>query len=151
MGKITDSINKQIHEAMKAHEEIKLSTLRLLTSALSYEKIAAQRELTDEEEIAVVRREAKKRNDAIEVYEKVGSPERAEAERKELSVLKAYLPQEMSEEELEKIVAEVVADLKPTGMADMGKVIGVVVGKTAGRADGKKVSELVKKAILGTS
>ena len=83
---IADSIGKQIQEAMKAHDEIRLSTLRMLLSALNYEKIAKQHELSSDEEITVVQREAKKRKDAIDAYEKVCAMDRAEKEKIELPV-----------------------------------------------------------------
>lgn len=126
---ITDTINSQIHEAMKSGDKIRLSTLRLLASALSYEKISKQAELTPEEEIAVVRQEAKKRNDAIEVYEKVGSKDRVEIETEELAILKELLPPDISDEELDKIVSETITTLGAKTMSDMGRTIGEVVKK----------------------
>src|SRR3990167_10613923 len=103
---ISDTITQKIAEAMKKRDEIRLSTLRLLSSALNYEKIAKQHDLSGEEELAVVRREAKKRKDAIEAYEKAGATERAEKEKKELVILEEYLPAQMSEEEREQIIQE---------------------------------------------
>lgn len=88
---ITDTISQKIGEALKAHDEIRLSTLRLLSSSLNYEFIALQHKLSEEEELVVVRREAKKRKEAIEIYEKVGEKNRAEKEKKELSILQEYL------------------------------------------------------------
>ncbi len=141
---IAETITQKIAEAMKAKDEIRLSTLRLLSSALNYEKIAKQHDLTQEEELAVVRREAKKRKDAIEAYTKAGAKDRAEKEGEELAILEEYLPAQMSDEELQRIVQEVVEELKPQGMQDMGKVMGVAMAKVQGRADGTKVSEIVK-------
>ena len=132
---------------MKAKDEILLSTMRLLLSALNYEKIAKQHDLSEEEELAVVRREAKKRKDAIEAYTKAGATERAEKEKKELVILQEYLPAQMGDEELEQIIQESISQLQPQGMQDMGKVIGAVLGKTKGLADGAKVSELVKQKL----
>ncbi|MBI2066050.1 GatB/YqeY domain-containing protein [Candidatus Woesebacteria bacterium] len=88
---IADTINLSIAKALKAKDEIKLSTLRLLSSALNYEFIAKQHVLTEEEELSVVRREAKKRKEAIEAYEKAGASDRAEKEKKEMAVLEEYL------------------------------------------------------------
>ena len=93
---IADTITQKIGEALKAHDEIRLSTLRLLSSALNYEFIAKQHKLSEDEEIVVVRKEAKKRKEAIEVYEKAGYPDRAEKEAEELSILQEYLPPEIS-------------------------------------------------------
>lgn len=141
---ITDNIKKQIIEAMKAKDEIRLSTLKLLSSALHNAEIDKRGDLTEEEELEVVRREAKKRKDAIEAYEKAGATERAEREKEELVILQKYLPQELSDEEIGKIVDEAISATGAENIKDMGKVIGFVMGKAKGKADGKKVSELVR-------
>jgi len=141
---ITDSINQKIAEALKAHDEIRLSTLRLLSSAFNYEFIAKQHKLSEEEELAVVRKEAKKRKEAIEAYQKAGAQDRAEREQKELEILEEYLPAGLSDAEVEKIVAEAIAETGATSMADMGKVMGAAVGKAGGRAEGGKISEIVR-------
>lgn len=141
---ITDTITKQIGEAMKAGDKIRLSTLQLLSSALNYEFIAKQHKLSAEEELVVIRREAKMRKDAIEAYEKAGAKERADKEKQELAILEEYLPAQMSDEELTKIVDEAIAQTGAKGMADMGKAIGAVMAKAAGRVEGGRVSALVK-------
>ncbi len=144
---IADTINQKIQGAMKAHDEIRLSTLRLLSSAFNYEFIAKQHRLSEEEELEVVRHEAKKRKEAIEAYEKAGATDRAEKEKKELIILQEFLPPEMSDEELTKLVDEAISETKATTMADMGKVIGAVMAKAKGNADGKKVSDLVRSKL----
>jgi len=106
---IADSINQKIGEALKAGDEIRLSTLRLLSSAFNYEFIAKQHKLSEEEELAVVRREAKKRKEAIEAYQKAGAQDRADKEQKELEILQEYLPAGLSDAEIEKIVEEAIA------------------------------------------
>ncbi len=131
---------------MKAHDEVRVSTLRLLLSAFNYEQIEKQHNLTEEEELAVVRREAKKRREAAEMYKNAGAAERAAKEESELRVLQEYLPPELGDGELEKLVEEAVARIKPAGMGDMGKVIGFVKGK-APNADGGKVAQLVKEKL----
>jgi len=136
-----------IAEAMKARDEIRLSTLKMLSSALNYEKIAKQHDLNDEEEMVVVRREAKKRTDAIEVYNKAEAVDRAEKEAKELEVLKTFLPPDISDEDLAKIVEESITQIGAVAISDMGKVMGVVMSKTNGAADGKKVADLVKSKL----
>lgn len=141
---IADSITKQIGQAMKAHDEIRLSTLRLLSSALNYEFIAKQHELNEEEELTDVKHEAKKRKDAIEAYEKAGAQDRADKEKQELKILEEFLPAQMSDEELGEIVAEAVTQTGAKTPADIGKVMGVAMKKVAGRADGGRVSALVK-------
>lgn len=154
---ITPSINKKIGEAMKAHDEILLSTLRLLSSAFNYEKIAKQHELSEEEELAVVRREAKKRKDAIEAYQQaqgksiLSSPEelvkKIEKERKELEILEEFLPEQLADEVLEKMVKEAIAKTNAASLSDMGKVIGMVMKEAKGLAEGGKVAQLVKECL----
>ena len=144
---IVQSINQKIQEAMKARDDIRVSTLRLLSSAFNYDRIAKQHELTEEEEWAVVRREAKKRIEAIEAYEKAKVQEKADREKKELTILEEFLPQQMGDEELTKVVDEAISLVGASSIADMGKVMGEVMGKTAGRADGGRVSQLVKKRL----
>ena len=140
---IAQTLQQKIGESMKAHNEIRTSTLRLLLSALNYEKIDKQHDLTDEEESVVIRREAKKRKEAIEMYTKANAPDRAAKEAEELKILQEYLPPEMGEEELMKIIDEAFAQIKPAGLGDMGKVIGLVKSKAPG-ADGGKIAEIVK-------
>jgi len=144
---IADTITKQIGQALKAKDEIRLSTLRLLSSALNYEFIAKQHKLSEEEELVVVKKEAKKRKEAIEAYEKAGAQERADKEKKELEILSVWLPAQMPNEEVESIVADAISQTGATSIADMGKVMGTAMAKIAGRADGTKVSEMVKQKL----
>ncbi|KKR30788.1 hypothetical protein A2715_02135 [Candidatus Woesebacteria bacterium RIFCSPHIGHO2_01_FULL_39_32] len=156
---IADNINQKITEALKSRDEIRLSTLRMLSSALNYEKIAKQHDLSKEEELVVVKREAKKRTDAIESLlqargrltssNETRMEDRLEQEEKELEILKKYLPEELSDEELQNFVDEAIKETGANEMKDMGKVIGTVMQKSKGRADGKRVAEKVKEA-LGT-
>lgn len=141
---IAQTIIKQIGDALKAKDEVRLSTLRMLASALNYAKIALQHDLSDDEEIVVVRKEAKKRKDAIEAYEKAGALDRADKEKQELAILKDYMPPEISETELKELVKKVIADMGVTDVSDMGRVIGKVIQATKGAADGKTVSDLVR-------
>lgn len=151
---ISNDINKWIAEALKARDEVRLSTLRLLSSAFNYERIAKQHNLSNEEEIIVIRREAKKRADAIEGLKQAQSKnstsdaqtlsERLDREMLELKILKEFLPQELSDDELSKLVDEALSETAASGLKDMGRVIGVVMQKAEGRADGSKVANLVK-------
>ena len=155
---IANTINAKIAEALKNKDEVRLSTLRLLSSALNYERIAKQHELSEEEERVVVKREAGKRRDAIEALRQAQGKsttsdpetlkEKLVREEKELTILKSFLPDEMSDDDLWKLIEEAIAELKPIGMSDMGKVIGLVMGKAKGAADGKKVSEMVKSKLV---
>jgi len=144
---ITDTITQKIGEALKAHDEIRLSTLRLLSSALNYEFIAKQHKLSEDGELVVVRREAKKRKEAIEAYEKAGYKDRAEKEAKELAILQEYLPPEVSDDDIAKLVDEAMKETGASAISDMGKVIGLVKQKTKGAADGAVIANLVRQKL----
>jgi uncharacterized protein YqeY len=154
---ISSTINQKIAEALKAKDEVRLSTLRLLSSAFNYEKIAKQHDLSSEEELVVVKREAKKRQDAIESLKQAQSKKstsdkatlknRLEQEEKELAILKEFLPEEMPDRELTKLVENAITETGASSMSDMGRVIGKIMGRAKGRADGKKVSEMVRKRL----
>jgi uncharacterized protein YqeY len=150
---IADTITQKIGEAMKAHDGVRLSTLKMLASALNYDFIAKQHKLSDEEELVVVRREVKKRREAIEIYKKAGDRDRDRAERKieqeekELAILQEYLPEEMPEEELVKLVDAAISETGAKDIKDMGKVIGLVKQKSQGRAEGAKIAEVVRNKL----
>lgn len=144
---ITETISQKIAEALKAKDEIRLSTLRLLSSALNYEFIAKQHKLSEEEEIVVVQKEIKKRKDAIEAYEKVSAVDRAEKEKMEMQILQEYLPKQLSDEEVSGLISEAIAQSGAKEIKDMGRVIGAVMAKAAGRVDGGRVSSLVKQKL----
>lgn len=152
---IADKLQQMIGEAMKAHDEIRLSTLRMLSSAFNYEKIdkrslagsaGKQHELTEEEELVVIRKQAKQRKDSIDAYKKAGANDRAESEEKELKILQEFLPPEMDESELIKLVDEAVGQTGAKGLSDMGKVIGAVKTK-APSVEGGRIAELVKSKL----
>ena len=121
---------QKIGDAMKAHDSVRVSTLRMLLSEFKNEKINKQHDLTDEEELIVLRREAKKRKEAIEMYSKANAEDKAETEKQELAILQEFLPAEVTEEEMMKLIDESISSLNANGMQDMGKVIGKD-GKTA--------------------
>lgn len=143
---IVQTITQKIGEAMKAHDEIRLSTLRMLSSEFNYEKINKQHELTDEEELAVVRREAKKRRESVEAFNKAGASDRAERENQELAILMEYLPPDLTDEETEKLVDNAISEVKASSLAEMGKVIGLVKSNNP-NVNGAKVAELVKNKL----
>jgi len=144
---LIEQIQKDLTEALKSKNELVVSTLRLLLSETHNRQIEKQAELTEEDIVAVLRKEAKKRQESVEAYEKGGRQELADKESKELLILSKYLPQEMSPQELEKIVKEVIGKVGAQGAGDFGKVMGGVMGKVKGQIDGAKVSEAVKKLL----
>ena len=137
---LKDTISNQLKEALKAHEQVRLSTMRMLLSALNYAKIDKMHDLTEEEELEVVRKEAKKRTDAIEMYEKAHATDKAAAEKAELTILQEFLPKALSSDELASLVDQSIAEVGN----DFGAVMKSVMQKTKGAADGKQVSELVR-------
>ena len=144
---IAQNIQKMIGEAMKAHDSVRLSTLRMLSSAFNYEKIDKKHDLTEEEELVVIRKQAKERKDSIEAYDKAGRSELASSEKAELAILQEFLPPEMDSTELDKIVTEAIASTGATSMADMGKVIGAVKAKVGTSVEGGTIAELVKSKL----
>lgn len=143
---IKDEITKKIGEAMKARDGVRLSTLRLLSSALNYEFIAKQRELTEDEEIIVVKREIKKRREAIEAYQKAGQVERAEKEKEELEVLEEFMPKAASQEKIESLVEQII-DKVGKSPSNFGLVMKEVMGKLGPGADGSLISDIVKRKL----
>jgi len=140
---LTSQIKDNLKKAIKQGNSLEVSVLRMSSAALHNAKIAKGKDLSEEEEIEVLSHEAKKRRESIEAYEKGGREEMAEKEKKELEILKEYLPEQLSEEELEDIVREKVEEFGASSKADMGRVMGAVMPKVKGRADGNRVKEVV--------
>lgn len=145
---LQEKLNQEIKGAMLARDAERLSTLRMLKSTLGYVQIEKKVEtISDPEFIAVAQKEVKKRRDAIEQYESGGRPELAAKEKREIAVLEAFLPQPLSDEELEKLAREVIAETGATSKKEMGPVIKAVQAKAAGRAEGKTISQMVGKLL----
>ena len=147
MAALTEKIRSDMTEAMKAQERERLSTLRMLQSALKNEQINAGHELSDEEAMTVIRKAVKQRQDSIEQYTKGNRPELADKERAEMEILKAYLPPELTDEELEAGIREIVAATGAQSKKDMGKVMKEATARFKGRADGKKIQEIVSRVL----
>ena len=138
-------IMDDVKSAMRAKEAVKLSTLRMLQSAIKNKEIEVRpNELSDKDIISVIKKLAKQRKEAAEQYENAGRPELADKEKEELVFLEAYLPEQMGEEQVTKIVEEAIAELGASSMKEMGAVMKAVQAKTAGLADGKMISTIVK-------
>jgi uncharacterized protein len=150
---LRDDINNAVKEAMKAKDERKLSTLRMVNSTLKNADIEARGQgkppLGDPEVLAVLQKMIKQRQESVELYDKGGRAELAAAEREEIAVISAYLPKQMSEDEVKAAISAVVAETGAAGIKDMGKVIGVLKTKHAGQMDFAKASALVKAALSG--
>ena len=136
-----------IKEAMKAHEEVRLSTLRLLTSAIKYKEIEEHKPMDDEGVLSIMTTAAKQRRESIEQYEKAGRQDLSDKEKAELAVILGYMPAQLSVDELRAAVAEAIAESGAAGAKDMGKVMKALMPKVKGKADGKLVNEIVKELL----
>lgn len=133
--------------AMKSGDKLVLDTLRVLRAELKNASIAKGEELSEEEIVGVLSKEAKRRRESLESFEKGGRQDLVEKEKRELELITSYLPEPFSEEELDDIVQKAVGATGAESLRDMGKVMGVVMPQIKGRADGKLVQELVKKKL----
>ena len=147
MGALTEKIRADMTAAMKAQEKERLSTIRMLQSALKNEQINVGHELSDEEAMSVIRKAVKQRQDSIEQYTNAGRTELAEKERTEMELLKAYLPAELSAEEVEAGIREIIASTGAQSKKDLGKVMKDATARYKGRADGKKIQEIVSRLL----
>jgi uncharacterized protein YqeY len=146
---LRERLNEDIKTAMKAREAERLGALRLLSAAVKQREVDERITIDDAALVSVVEKEIKKRRESIVQYEKAQRHDLADKEKFEISVIEVYLPQQLSQAEVEQIVAEAVASTGAKSAADMGKVMGVVKPKLAGRADMGKVSALVKTRLAG--
>ena len=151
MGELKDRLQQDLTASMKARDELRTATLRMVLTAIGNEEVSgkASRELSAEEELKVLAREAKKRREAAEAFRSGGATERAEREVAEEAVLADYLPTQLSDEELAQIVQAAVAETGATGPQAMGQVMKVVNPKVAGRAEGGRVAAAVRAALAG--
>lgn len=144
---LIDQLESDLAEAMKLRDEVRTTTLRLLKSALKNYQIELGHDLTMQEALSVLQKEAKKHQDSIKQYEDAKREDLANEEKAELDVIEKYLPEQMSQDEVEKAVDSAIAELGASGPADMGKVIGLVRQKTEGQADGSMIAQLAKQKL----
>ena len=144
---LIDQLESDLAEAMKLRDEVRTTNLILLKSALKNYQIELGHDLTVQEALSVLQKEAKKHQDSIKQYEDAKREDLANEEKAELDVIEKYLPEQMSKDEVEKAVDSAIAELGATGPADMGKVIGLVRQKTEGQADGSMIAELAKQKL----
>jgi uncharacterized protein len=150
---LRDDINSALKDAMKAKNERRVSTLRLINSALKNADIEARGQgkepLGDDAVLGLLQKMIKQRQESVELYEKGGRTELAQQEREEIAIIAAYLPKPMSEDEVRAVIAEAVQEVGATGMKDMGKVVSALKARYAGKMDFAKASALVKSALSG--
>ena len=140
-------IEGELRQAMRERDDDRRDTLRLILSSLRSAEKELQRPLHDDEELQVLQRERKRRVEAAQAFRSGGREEQAAAEERELSVLEEFMPAPLSEEELEEIVDDVIAEVGATSLRDIGRVMADVMPQVAGRADGSVVSQLVREKL----
>ncbi|MGD8455091.1 MAG: GatB/YqeY domain-containing protein [Anaerolineales bacterium] len=146
---LLEKLNQDLKVAIKAKDETRKRVLRLALSAVKLVEVEKQEELDDDAVIAVLQKEAKSRQETIDDAEKAERPDLIEIANAEMDILEEYLPEAMSSEELETLVKEVIAEVGASSMADMGKVMGAIMPKVQGRADGGQVNQMVRQILQG--
>lgn len=145
---LKDKINADLKEAMKSGDKIRLQTVRSIRALiLEFEKSGANREMTEEDEIKLLTSAAKKRKDAIEQYRNAGREDLAEKEEAELKIIETYLPEQLSEEEIEEKVKEIAAKVGATEKKDFGKLMGAAMKELKGKADGNLIRKAAEKIL----
>ena len=144
---LIEDIEDELKDAMRARDAGRRDALRLILNALKGSQKDMQRPLTEEEELQVLQRERKKRVEAAEAFRAGGREEQADAEEAELEILEEFMPEPLSEDEVEEIVDDVIAEVGATSMADLGRVMADVMPQIAGRADGSTVSQIVREKL----
>ena len=149
MNELKERLRTDLNAAMRARDQVRLRTLRMALTSITNEEVSgdAARELSDEEILKVLTREAKKRREAAEAFESAGRADQAAAERAEGDVLAGYLPAQLTDEELTGLVSAAIAETGAAGMPGMGKVMKVVTPQVAGRADGARVAAEVSRQL----
>ncbi len=144
---LKETINQDVKNAMKAKETKKRDALRLLTSAFKQIEVDERKELTDEDVIKIIQTQIKRRNDAASQYKEANREDLMQIELDEIAYYEVYLPKQLSDEELQNEIKAIVEKTGAASMKDMGKVMGMASKDLAGRADGKRISDAVKKAL----
>ncbi|MDK2921620.1 MAG: uncharacterized protein PWR24_1177 [Desulfonauticus sp.] len=144
---LVTQLEKDFLQALKAKEELKVAVLRMVKTALKNKQVELKRPLTEEEILKVLSKEAKQREDAATQFRQGGREDLALKEEQELEILKSYLPQKMSAQEMEEAIENALKELKPAGLKDMGKVMSYLMQKYPGQVDGKQLSQLVREKL----
>jgi uncharacterized protein YqeY len=146
---LQDEISAALKDAMRARDEAKMSTLRLVLTAIKKREKEARSLLEDQEVISVIASQIKQRRESIEQYRKAGREDLAQSEENELKILQGYMPEQVSEEEISNTLDEIIAEVGAASMKDMGKVMKAAMAKLAGKADGGAVNAMVKAKLSG--
>ncbi|PNR88272.1 aspartyl-tRNA amidotransferase subunit B [Petrotoga sp. 9T1HF07.CasAA.8.2] len=140
---LKDILNNDLKKYMKEKNTLALNAVRSIISEIKNKEVEKGAGLTEEEIIQVIKKQIKMREDSIEQFEKADRIDLAEKERKEVEILQSYLPEQLSDEELKKIIEETISEVNATSKKDFGKVMKLIIQKVQGRADGKKISEIL--------
>ena len=151
MSRLKDSLRSDLTDAIRSRDQLRADTLRMVLTSVTTEEVAgtAARQLSDDEVLKVVAKEAKKRREASSAYTDAGRAELAAREDAELAVIEAYLPAQLGDEEIEALVAEAVAETGASGLPQLGLVMKTVQPRVAGRADGGRVAAIVRRVLAG--
>lgn len=144
---MVEQLDKDMIEAMKNHEKERLTVIRMVKASLKQEQIDDKKELNDDLLIEVVNKQIKMRKDSIAEFEKGGRQDLVDATQNEINILMNYLPEQLSKEEVEKIINEIFDEVKPEGQKDMGKVMKEAQAKLKGKADMKEVSTIIREKL----
>lgn len=144
---LLDTLKKDMITAMKAKDKDTLSVVRMLKASVQNEQIKVGHDLSTDEENALMAKEYKQRKDSLDEFEKGGRQDLVDSTKKEMAVVAKYMPKQMSAEEIQKAVNDTVAEVNANSMKDFGKVMGAIMPKVKGKADGKEVNAAVKKAL----
>lgn len=144
---LTEQIIEDLKNAMKEKDTLKLNVIRDIKSGIQLKKIELKHDLSDEEVIDVISKKIKMRNDSIAEFQKASRNDLVESYSKEIEILKKYMPQELTEEEVNKIIEDAFNEIKPTSMKDMGIIMKNVTPKTKGRFDAGKISSIIKNKL----
>ncbi|MFJ7637256.1 GatB/YqeY domain-containing protein [Peribacillus sp. NPDC097225] len=142
---LLERLNNDMKQAMKNKEKDKLSVIRMLKASLQNEALKQRQDLTDDEELTVLSRELKQRKDSLQEFENAGRSDLVDKVRTELGYVEAYMPEQLSEEEISEIVKSTIEEINATSKADMGRVMGALMPKVKGKADGSLVNKLVQQ------
>lgn len=143
-----DQLNQDMKEAMRSKDKLRLSVIRMVKGSMQNEAIKLKKDqLTDDEALTVLSREVKQRKDSLQEFEKVGRQDLADKLQEELQILATYMPEQLSEDELKQIVSQVISEVGATSKKEMGKVMGLVLPKVKGKADGGLVNKIVQQML----
>ncbi|WP_448517704.1 GatB/YqeY domain-containing protein [Pseudothermotoga sp.] len=143
-------LNQDLKEALKAKDEVKLRTVRMLLAAIKNFEVEKMGPATDEEIFQIMSKEIKKRQEAIEMYEKGGRQDLAQAEKQEIEVIQSYMPKQLSEEEIREIARKVISEMNLKSPKDVGTAMKAIMPQVKGRADGKLVNKIVSELLSGS-